>query len=252
MSDTHTTVMATVEPTALPARMHPLVGAAMAQGQSLDPETLSKLLDVQQRYEAAEAKKAYTAAMVGLKNDLPTVLARDQLVKFKDVKYTHTSLAHAVEKVVPILTCHGFSHSWIPRTADRKVEVTCRLTHSEGHSEECTLDSEPDKSGMKSGPQAIASTITLLQRYSLLALLGIATADMKEPDADRDTSAEVNPDRNLNAVAKLAKLGIKRELAEKHVGRPVDRWTGADIEKLRDDVEALKAQAKRPEPAATE
>src|SRR5690606_2270861 len=126
------------------------------------------------------------------------------------------------------------SHAWIPRMREGKVEVTCRLTHSEGHSEETTLPAPPDKSGMKSDAQAIASTITLLQRYSLLSLLGIATADMPEPTGERDRSAEIDLDRNLNAVAQIVRRGRTKEAAEAHVGKPCSQWTGADIDELRE------------------
>jgi hypothetical protein len=50
-----------------------------------------------------------------------------------------------------------------------------------------------DTSGSKSPAQGVASTITLLQRYTALSLLGIATADMK--DADGEPEAEARPTR---------------------------------------------------------
>ncbi|MEQ9074127.1 MAG: ERF family protein [Sandaracinaceae bacterium] len=241
MSDTHKAAIVTTTERGEVQRMHPLVGAAMASGE-VNPETLRELLAVQREWEAGEARKAYTRAMAGLKADLPRVIGHDKSVDFAPrngpkVHYTHTSLAHVVEEVVGILTAHGFSHSWIPRTTDRKVEVTCRLTHTEGHSEECTLDAEPDKSGMKSGPQAIASTITQLQRYSLLALLGLATADMGEPTAqaeERPAEHEhVDPRRNMAAVRAIVKAGLTKEDAEAHVQRDVSAWTSADLRELR-------------------
>jgi hypothetical protein len=53
-----------------------------------------------------------------------------------------------------------------------------------GHHEETTLSSSPDDSGGKNSIQAIGSAVTYLQRYTLLALTGLAT---REQDNDGKT-----------------------------------------------------------------
>ncbi len=239
MSDTHTTVMARVEPDlhAL-ERVHPLVGAAIATGVPTDPAALRELLAVQKEWEANEARKAYTRALAALKRDLPTVLSHDRVVDYtnnagKRTRYTHTSLAHVMDAVTQPLTQHGFSVSWTPSNSDKLVRVTCRLTHTDGHYEEATLEAPPDTSGNKNPAQAIASTVTLLSRYTALQLLGIATTDMQEPTGEepRDTGA-IDVRRNMRAVAKLVRRGRTKEEAEQFLGKPVAQWTGADIERL--------------------
>jgi ERF superfamily len=55
--------------------------------------------------------------------------------------------------------------------------VTCILTHQMGHSEETTLAGAPDNSGSKNSIQAIGSTVTYLERYTLLAATGLAAAN---------------------------------------------------------------------------
>ena len=223
----------------VPARtvLHPVVAEMLKQNPT--PETARELLTLQREWEAGEAKRAYTAALVGLRQDLPPWIKHDKTVRYDSSKggqvhYTHTSLAAAMEAVLPALTAHGFSLSWIPATEPNKVTVTARLTHREGHSEPCTISAPPDTSGSKSPAQAVASTITLLERYSALALLGIATADMGE---DRDEPPPANGDidtaRNIRAVAALAKAGKAKDAAEEYVGRPAAEWTSADLDKLR-------------------
>lgn len=225
------------------SQMHPIVAAAMQAGA--DPAKLEKLVDLQERWEKREAKKAFDRAMVELKRELPAVLERDKLVDFTSKRtherttYSHTSLAAACDAVVPILTEYGFSHDWQPHTDDGQVYVTCELTHTEGHSKKVRIDSKPDTSGSKGPAQAIASTITLLQRYTLLALLGIATADMREPHGPRpagEAPADDKPNvsRNLRAAAALGKHNRTREQAEAHLDKPLAEWTDADLNKLRD------------------
>lgn len=238
MSDAKHQIVRRAEHGIVPARLHPLVEQAITHNP--DPATLRELLQVQREWEAGEAKKAFTRALVALKRELPTVLKHDKEVDFRNregkrTHYTHTSLAHAIEEITPALTAHGFSLTWEPARSGRDdVVVTARLTHSEGHSETCTLSAPVDTSGNKSPAQGVASTVTLLQRYTALSLLGIATAEHHEPtpaDEPLDT-ARVDAARNLRAVGKLAKHGRTREEAEHYLGRPVREWTGEDLERL--------------------
>lgn len=255
MTDTHKVEIVTIDPREIAApgqRMHPLVHAAV-QGGALDPATLRELLAVQREYEAGEAKKAFTRAKAALKRDLPSVVAKDATVDYTSAKgrtyYKHASLAGVMDAITEPLTAHGFALSWEPSIGERVVRVTCRLTHAEGHHEECSLEAPADNSGNKSPAQAIASTITLLQRYTALALLGIATADMPEPTGE-ERAAGPGPDyvdagRNLRAAAAIEKAGRSRAAAEEHVGRPVSQWTAADLAVLR---EWLRAPAPQDDP----
>jgi hypothetical protein len=73
------------------------------------------------------------------------------------------------------LRAHGFVLTWIPSTpAPGTVTVLCRLLHCDGHFDEATLSAPVDTSGNKSPAQGVASTVSLLSRYTALALLGIA------------------------------------------------------------------------------
>lgn len=221
------------------AILHPAVERMLELSPT--PETLREIMAMQREHEADVARKAYTCAIVALKRDLPPVLRRDSVVDYTSAKgrthYRHTSLAHAMDTVTPMLVEHGFSLTWKPKTTDRGVEVTARLTHRDGHHEETTLAAPPDASGNKSTPQAIASTITLLERYTALALLGIATADMVEPKgedgADTGGGEVVDAKRNLRACADIARRGRTREDAEAFAGRQVAHWTLADLDRLR-------------------
>lgn len=236
MSDPNHAIATVIERPAPVERMHPLVELAMRGGQ-VDPAMLRELLAVQREYEAGEARKAFTAALIRLKAEMPAVIERDKTVDFTAkstgmrTHYTHASLAAALEAVTPHLTAHGFALAWTPSTDKGQVSVTCRLTHSGGHSEETTITAPVDTSGSKSAAQGTASTITLLQRYTALSLLGIATADMTEPRPAEPQGVDTRA--NLRAVAGLQKFGKSKAEAEAHVGRPVAEWTAADLDTLR-------------------
>lgn len=215
----------------------PVVSAGLAiLEKNPSPETLRELIAVQREWEANEARKLFTAALVGLKVGLPTTIAHDRKVSFNTTNYTHTSLAAAVEAVTPHLINHGFVHSWHPATnGANEVAVTCRLTHQAGHFEEVTLKAPPDAKGGKNGAQAVMSTVTMLERYTLLALLGIATADMGESQGEEENHSEpgkIDSARNLRAVGLLRKKGRTVEDAIAFIGRTVENWTEVDLDRL--------------------
>ena len=241
MADTNHAVVPAAS--TVPARtlMHPLVERML--GSNPTPEALEKILTLQREWEAGEAKRAYTSALVELKRALPPFLVRDKKVSYLKVNYTNTSLAGAMETVQPHLAAYGFSLTWRPGTdAKGGVSVTAILTHRQGHSEEATLSSPPDMSGSKSAAQGIASTITLLQRYSALAILGLATADMHEPVGATVPDAEdIDTARNMRAMADLVQGGKTRMEIEGYVGKLVSIWTAADLDKLREWVKPPEA-----------
>ena len=211
---------------------HPLVALAMKNSETMTPESLREMLALQRDWEAGEAKKSYTRSMVKLKSEMPSVIERDKTVAFGTTQYSHTSLARAVDTVSPYLSKHGFSMLWTPSTGNNSVSVTCQITHADGHMESTTISALVDTSGKKNNVQAIGSTITYLQRYTALSLLGIATKDMKDVDDDMDSDSEVNSSRNLQAVALLKISDINLDRACEQIGKGVDDWTAADLRML--------------------
>jgi len=143
-------------------------------------------MDMQMKWEANEARKAYHLAMAEFKKNPPTII-KDKHVSFDTSKgrteYDHATLGEVCEKIVAALAAHDFSHRWIPSKADNGcMKVTCVLTHKLGYSEETELEAPHDQSGGKNNIQAMSSTVTYLERYSLLAAVGLATKEVKDDD----------------------------------------------------------------------
>ena len=184
-----------------------LVQMAVQNGASM--EQLEKLLALQERWEAGEARKAFTAAMAAFKKNPPTI-EKDKTVGYegKDgelVGYRHATLGNITRQIVAALASHEISHSWsTDQLAGGQVAVTCTLTHSMGHSESVTLQSAKDDSGKKNNIQALGSAITYLQRYTLLAITGLATED--QDDDGKSTG--------VDAVAAVAAEDIAAKMIE--------------------------------------
>lgn len=169
--------------------------AALQAGMSL--EHLQGIMALQKEWEANEARKAYVADMAAFKLNPPEIL-KNKLVGFvnKDgstTGYFHATLGGVASVVVDALATHGFSHNWETKQEGGLITVTCRITHRMGHSESTSMQAGADQSGKKNAIQAVASSITYMQRYTLLAATGLATMDM--PDDDGRDSGEPLPDR---------------------------------------------------------
>ena len=161
-----------------------LLTIAVERGASL--EYLERLIALKERNDANEARQAFVLAMTGFKREPLDIFKRKQVgYTTKDgefVGYKHAELADVADVVVPAMARHGLSHRWEVRQESNRIHVKCIVTHERGHSESVELDGAPDSSGKKNGIQQVASTVTYLQRYTLLLATGLATKDQKDDD----------------------------------------------------------------------
>lgn len=163
-----------------------LVSQLMQQGGSVDLSAMERLMGLQERWDANEAKKAYHQAMAAFKQNPPTIY-KDKHVSFSTQKgqtdYHHATIGNVVKQIVAALAEHDLSHSWTTEQREGgQVAVTCTITHKLGHSESVTLQAGRDESGGKNSIQALGSAITYLQRYTLLAITGLAVEDGSDDD----------------------------------------------------------------------
>ena len=143
-------------------------------------ETLAKLMDLVDRDEARQARQAFDRAMADAKAELPTIY-KNRTVDYTGPKgrvyYKHEDLAEITRSIDPILSKHGLNARFNTSQEGDRITVTCRISHVLGHSENNSLSGGPDVGGSKNPLQAIASAVTLLQRYTLKAALGLAASD---------------------------------------------------------------------------
>lgn len=161
-----------------------MLQVAVEKGASV--EQLERLMALQERWEANEAKKEFVAAMTQFKES-PVIIEKNATVDFASAKgrthYKHATLANVCDAIGPELSKVGISHRWETEQLENgMIRVTCVLTHARGHSEKVFLQAGRDESGNKNNIQAVGSTVTYLQRYTLLAATGMAVADQRDDD----------------------------------------------------------------------
>lgn len=157
----------------------------VAVQSGLQPELLEKFMELAERQERRDAEKAYHKAFAAFKTDPPEIV-KDRLVEYKGTRYKHASIGNVVSAIIGGMSAHGLSHRWNIHQDGGNITVTCVITHEMGHSEETPLSAGADTSGGKNAIQAIASTVTYLQRYTLQAATGIAVLE----DDDDGNGAE--------------------------------------------------------------
>ena len=172
----------------------PMSMLQMAVSQNADLDKLEKLMALQERWEANEAKKAYFDAMSAFKANPPQVV-KDMENKQFNSKY---SSIEAWLPVIEELGKHGLSSSWeYPETPD-KITVTCILRHKLGHSERVTLSGPSDTSGKKNPLQEMKSTRTYLRIETLSGVTGLTSSSVNDDGNGAFTTADVMPEDDLN------------------------------------------------------
>lgn len=156
-----------------------MLNTAVASGASM--EVMERLMALHERWESSQARKAFDNAMADAKAEIPPIL-KNREVDFTSSKgrthYRHEDLGEIARTVDPILAKHGLSYRFRTTSeANQPVSVTCIVAHRDGHSEANTLSAGRDESGNKNTIQAVGSTITYLQRYTLKAALGLAASN---------------------------------------------------------------------------
>lgn len=201
--------------TAIPARVEGpaanspmgMMLAAIQQGATL--EQVEKMMDLQERWERTEAKKAYDAAFANFKAEAVRIVKGRKVTDGPLKNKSYAELHDVVDAVTPALSKHGLSSSW-KLTRDEKdwMEVTCYLRHVGGHEESVSMGGPPDAGGAKNAIQARASTKTYLERYTLKAITGLSEQD------DDDDGAGAASVRVITGVQLMRLQGIVSQCSE--------------------------------------
>lgn len=191
-----------------------LIDKAITAGMAA--EQLEKLMDLQQRWQADQAVKAYHAAMNRCQARMPVV------VKDRDNKHTQSKYAslESIEKVAkPIYVSEGFSLSFGTAASplEGHVRITCDVMHVDGHMKEKILDLPIDLAGAKgtankSAVQGYGSTVSYGERYLLVAIFNITIAN--RDDDGNGSRGYITPDQveQLNKLIELSGTDPKRFL----------------------------------------
>jgi hypothetical protein len=166
----------------------------LATNPNVDPDRVDRAFAMYKEVREMNAKESFNRAMAAFKR-MGVVVEKNTHVSYTTDKgttaYAHASLDNCTEVIGAALSECGLSYYWETEQANGVITVTCVLSHEDGHSTRTPLMSTPDSSGGKNGIQSVGSTITYLQRYTLLAATGTATKG--QDDDGRTAEPEATP-----------------------------------------------------------
>ena len=182
-----------------------------------DVSVLSGLFDLKQRWEQAEAKKAFHAAMLKFQNIKP-LLPKTSEVSFGNGKTAYKFCPiEKMEELLkePLAEC-GLTYRWESIHDGDRDGQKCIITHVDGHSESNPMFAPPDDSGNKNKIQGIGSSSKYLQRYTLVGALGLTTSDQDDDGAASGDMPYLRLLEHNEAVRDnlQAILAVKEALAE--------------------------------------
>jgi hypothetical protein len=162
-----------------------LLRAAVDKGA--DVATLERLAKLYESAELSQKKAEFNNALADAKKEIRPVI-KDKAV---GSMYRYETFAAIAEAVDPVLNANGLFYTFPDGEVGSDptlVTVCCRLSHRNGYSVEATRTAKPDTGQNRNAVQAMGSTITYLQRYTLKAVLGLAVTqdtDSKPRFSDR-------------------------------------------------------------------
>ena len=170
----------------------------------MDIDKLERLLEMQERVLARNARAAYYSALAELQPDLPIITERGGIKdRNGNVQSTYALWEDVNEAIRPILAEHGFSLTFKVSRAQDQITTIGILAHREGHSEQTELSLPTDTSGSKNAVQAVGSSTSYGKRYTAFALLNI-TSQGEDDDGQKGGAPEPVDDVRLKLLNDLA------------------------------------------------
>lgn len=216
-----------------------LVRLAIERG--VDVGILERLVALQERVAERDARAAFFEALAGFQDECPEIpkSSKAEIATKSGARYSYTyaPLEAITRAIRPALRKHGLSYSWDVEQGDGALIVICILRHVEGHQERASFPVPIDAGARMSPAQANGAALTYGRRQSLVAVLGLTTAD------DTDAGTPVDDTKITDAqVADLTALcdevGADRTKFLRFMG--VDAFEGIRALDYKRAVEALE------------
>lgn len=186
-----------------------------ALNPQVDIDKMERLLQMQERILAVQAKAEHSAAKTAALAEMPSIPRNGR--GHNGVKYS--TLKDITSITRPVLAQHGLSLGWDVRVDGGQIVVTAKLTHENGHEETTSLPLPFDNSGSKNAVQAIGSSQTYGQRYTAQAILGLSLGDDTEDDgASGGGNGPVSAEQFITLQNLIGEVGANEAAFLKYFG----------------------------------
>lgn len=181
-------------PAAAPGESLVLMFERLAKDPAVDVEKLERLIAMQERILAHNAKSAFDAAFAAMQPAIPSIDEKGRIVVDGTTRSTYAKNEDIQDTIRPILARHGFALSFETRWPEKGgIEIVGTLAHVEGYSRSSTFRALADKTGSKNDIQALGSSTSYGRRYTTIDLLNISTREPHRGADDDGQGSEAPP-----------------------------------------------------------
>lgn len=173
-----------------------IVAAALATGSV---ELFREAASFVREMKVSAAREAFNNALADTRAELPIIEKNRQVTG--DKGYWHEDLAQVVDTVTPILSKFGLFHRWkLQGKPGEPITVICVLSHRDGHQEENEISFSAETADGRTPSQNAKAAITLFERVTLMASLGLASRKDDDDGRGAAPAAEyVPPEGSITA-----------------------------------------------------
>lgn len=152
-----------------------------ARDPNVDIDKMERLLNMQERVLSRQAEQSFNEAMNAAQTQMPQIVKDG---KNETTRSSYSKLETAIAAMSPVISRNGFSLSY--GTDDcplpNHYRVTCRVSHTGGHSRDYHVDIPMDNEGMKgtknkTDTHGAVSAISYGRRILRLMIFDVATRD---------------------------------------------------------------------------
>lgn len=204
-----------------------LLARAVEAGASV--EALERLVALKERVDRENARRAFFDALSRAQDEMPEVpksrTAQIATRSGASYSYRYAALEDITRTIRPVLRRHGLSYAWDVTQGENALVVSCVLRHVDGHEERASFPVPVDSGSRMSAAQANGAALTYGRRQSLIAVLGLTTADGDVDGADVGAPADrITPQQAADLDALIDEVGADQ--------RKFLQWAG--VERLED------------------
>ena len=155
----------------------------LALEQKVPVEIIERLVALQERILASNARAAFVQAMAKFQSEVGPIPKTHAIevdrAGVKQVRSRFAPLHVIAEHIREPLARNGLSYSWDSLVDGDKVAIICTVRHVLGHEQTSRFECRTQDAGAPgmSGVQIAGSARTYGERYSLVQGLGLTTAD---------------------------------------------------------------------------
>lgn len=200
------------------ADVNPMTLLSKLDLNNVNTDAMEKLMDLQERWEANNAKRAYAEAVAAFQAEMPPISK-----KREGRSYVYAAFDDIMKVAAPILQKHGLSVSFPQESTEEETRITCRVMHVGGHSEDTpytTQKSKPlqtrDGRNIINLEQAGGSSNSYAKRYCFCNALNIVVTD-EDDDAISARYEEPTP-----ALQPANQVEFDRELATQKIAQQIE------------------------------